>query len=729
MNDNDNANMYDIFERLNRVQAMPSKIDEAAAKAAEKTRLDEKYMGFEKTVKAVAKNPKVKDPEAVAAAIGRKKYGKEKFQKAAAAGKKLGEEGGIPMTPKQKSFAKLAPPADKITFADKIAGAKQEVDEVLGDVAADAIKKAISTHKGGKVSKGKGITKHTAGAGVYGGSDPDQGHIVDRMKGPSDKALGVKRRQETDEGMHFNNKKGCYVWDDDTGRVDKEDLTPQQLAKIKQWKAKNPGKRQGRVQPGETVPYGSQGIKRFEEGEVEEGFPTVADAEKRLRDKEGKTTKGKVTKTATGLRHTRDYEHDVGADDEKSSSGEKRKAGRPKKYTDDAPRQERVTAKSRKTDRTAHGQAGFKKSKVKENDVDVVDQGEYDQEGDMAKNDIKTIVRHAQALHKILGDNDNLPEWVQSKLAKIEAMMISVDEYMQNQSDEDGEEQELDEKAVSKKQQRFMGMVHAAQKGEKPASKEVAKVAKSMGKKDAKDFASTKHKGLPEKVKSKKKEEESVEETTTAGSVATAPSSGKSSGGMSFGKGIYDSVNREVEAIIAESMTINMTQSTEGGKQMYVTATDDDVEKLSELLKMAGVNRPSPEMDMEPEVMAIDDFADEGLEMSMDENAPGWPTNQEYNSDALQYAGGLNKPKETGQTTAPVFNRDPQRQHTPEDAELSRIREIAGIKEAAKPDFLDMDKDGDKEEPMKKAVKDKEEEKKVEESIFALTNQWRAFKG
>jgi hypothetical protein len=51
--------------------------------------------------------------------------------------------------------------------------------------------------------------------------------------------------------------------------------------------------------------------------------------------------------------------------------------------------------------------------------------------------------------------------------------------------------------AQSKAQQRFMGMVHAAQKGEEPASPEVAKVAKEIGPKDAKDFASTKHKGLP----------------------------------------------------------------------------------------------------------------------------------------------------------------------------------------------------------------------------------------
>ena len=55
--------------------------------------------------------------------------------------------------------------------------------------------------------------------------------------------------------------------------------------------------------------------------------------------------------------------------------------------------------------------------------------------------------------------------------------------------------------AVSKKQQRFFGMVRAAQKGEGAASPEVAKVADEISKKDAKKFAGTKHKGLPEKKK------------------------------------------------------------------------------------------------------------------------------------------------------------------------------------------------------------------------------------
>lgn len=54
--------------------------------------------------------------------------------------------------------------------------------------------------------------------------------------------------------------------------------------------------------------------------------------------------------------------------------------------------------------------------------------------------------------------------------------------------------------AVSKAQQRFMGMVHAAQKGDmENPSPEVAKAADSMSDKDAKDFASTSHKGLPDK--------------------------------------------------------------------------------------------------------------------------------------------------------------------------------------------------------------------------------------
>jgi hypothetical protein len=58
--------------------------------------------------------------------------------------------------------------------------------------------------------------------------------------------------------------------------------------------------------------------------------------------------------------------------------------------------------------------------------------------------------------------------------------------------------------SVSKQQQKFMGLVHAIQKGDVPASDaspEAQKVAQDMNPSDVKDFASTSHKGLPRKVK------------------------------------------------------------------------------------------------------------------------------------------------------------------------------------------------------------------------------------
>ncbi len=159
------------------------------------------------------------------------------------------------------------------------------------------------------------------------------------------------------------------------------------------------------------------------------------------------------------------------------------------------------------------------------------------------------------------------------------------------------------EKAVSKAQQKFMGMVHAAKKGEKPASKEVAKAAKGMSKKSAEDFASTKHKGLPEK----KKKDESVEEAQ----VMSPP----------------------------DGATAAPKKDPKTGRYPKVTS---------------GPNK--------------------GKEWS--EKTPG-PTN-------------------------PAMKEE-------QDLVKSIVKKVVAEKKASgsKPDFLDMDKDGDKKEPMKKAVADK----------------------
>ena len=61
----------------------------------------------------------------------------------------------------------------------------------------------------------------------------------------------------------------------------------------------------------------------------------------------------------------------------------------------------------------------------------------------------------------------------------------------------------IDEKSVSVKQQQLMGIVRAIQKGEMKPSKatpEARKMASSMSSKEVRDFAKTKHKGLPTRV-------------------------------------------------------------------------------------------------------------------------------------------------------------------------------------------------------------------------------------
>tara|TARA_Y100000593_G_scaffold42303_1_gene81054 strand:+ start:57 stop:308 length:252 start_codon:yes stop_codon:yes gene_type:complete len=55
--------------------------------------------------------------------------------------------------------------------------------------------------------------------------------------------------------------------------------------------------------------------------------------------------------------------------------------------------------------------------------------------------------------------------------------------------------------AKSKAQQRFFGIVRGIQKGKRGGEGAAKKAAKDMSPKDVEDFARTKHKGLPNRVK------------------------------------------------------------------------------------------------------------------------------------------------------------------------------------------------------------------------------------
>jgi len=59
--------------------------------------------------------------------------------------------------------------------------------------------------------------------------------------------------------------------------------------------------------------------------------------------------------------------------------------------------------------------------------------GEYDDEAGMAQGNLYTIAQAAQGLLDTIDHNDNLPEWAQEKIAKVEGMLVTVWNYLQSQ--------------------------------------------------------------------------------------------------------------------------------------------------------------------------------------------------------------------------------------------------------------------------------------------------------
>jgi hypothetical protein len=80
-----------------------------------------------------------------------------------------------------------------------------------------------------------------------------------------------------------------------------------------------------------------------------------------------------------------------------------------------------------------------------EGDVPTVDQGEYDQEGDMLKDNLMTIEREAKDLVDSIHDNENLPEWVEDKISQAKGMIVAVAEYMKTQHERGQDHDNLDE--------------------------------------------------------------------------------------------------------------------------------------------------------------------------------------------------------------------------------------------------------------------------------------------
>jgi len=76
------------------------------------------------------------------------------------------------------------------------------------------------------------------------------------------------------------------------------------------------------------------------------------------------------------------------------------------------------------------------------------DPGEYDNEGEMAKNQLKSILRDAGHMVKMFDDEENLPEWVQNKITKAQDYLQSAHSYMMGQDNGDDNDDDDDDKDV-----------------------------------------------------------------------------------------------------------------------------------------------------------------------------------------------------------------------------------------------------------------------------------------
>ncbi len=369
----------------------------------------------------------------------------------------------------------------------------------------------------------------------------------------------------------------------------------------------------------------------------------------RTGEKRRSSTGGEIERTATGVKHTAkaydDEEDTLAADD-----GAPKKKGRPKGS------KRALGAKVKGTSKL------HMKGAIKETDLEEdYDQDEYDEEGEMAKSQSRTIADAAEELQNMLGDNENLPEWVQKKITLAQEYIDSARDYLAANRPES---EVMAEKAVSKAQRAAAGIARAAQKGEIPKS-ELRGASKEMAKMPAgelKKFAKTKEKGLPEKVKEEDKEE--VEETTVAGSVAPAAEAPKGKKGMIFGKGVYESqiaesFEKKLTKVLTEGISINASQGEDGKKTLTVNATDDDAVKLGQLLQLAGMPQGSGYQDACPSCGGMHEG--ECLEETDLANSPD---EQTMDTDMMinTMSGGLNGRKTTGQTTGAPFNAQPARQ-------------------------------------------------------------------
>lgn len=376
------------------------------------------------------------------------------------------------------------------------------------------------------------------------------------------------------------------------------------------------------------------------------------------------TPRGRIHRAAPGG-YGRKYDQDDEEGGEKKPAAPKidRGRGRPKKerqpFSGDEASKLQSFVVGNKPKSGLPGKAGVKHTKMADqekvekareraaakddvdegkDEFDPANRGEYDREGEMAQDQLTTAADAASELRSILDSDENLPEWVQSKITKAMDYLDTARDYMKSKDDHD----EPVKEAGNYSAKRARAGADIGKPGKKP---DFLDMDKDGNKKEPMKKAVADKKAGPKKE---------VEETTTAGSVATAPAEGgkKTKGGVQFGKGVYEgalaeSFSSKLKTMLNEEISMNLTTNSNGTKSLTVTATDDDAMRLAEILKLAGMESQAPAGDTAEACGACGqspcgcDHIDEDDHA----NSPD-PMYADTDTMVMKLSGGLNGPKE-----------------------------------------------------------------------------------
>ena len=205
-------------------------------------------------------------------------------------------------------------------------------------------------------------------------------------------------------------------------------------------------------------------------------------------------------------------------------------------------------------------------------------------------------------------------------------------------------------------------------------------------------------------------------------------------------RGFYDAINgsEEDEEGIAAGESKMMKKETVKEDIKISADTPQEAGMMMQILKLAGVQpvdakmigadepQAEPEMDTDDAAGSMDmarmrDIVKNPEDEKQEETFANEPEEKVQDVDSLvnKHSGGLNRQKpqfvkaQDGDNAMAVTRED---KITEEELANSLRTQYESFKqayqEAAKPDYIDLDKDGNKSEPMKKAAKDKEAKEK-----------------